>query len=307
MKITEFKADVITTAVRNAMIEKSNVLDIAEFYPITGNADFTRKKTTVEGGEFRSVNQNFTSNTVNPEFVTPTLKIFGGQVQTDRAHERRGADIASVRASDLLSFAGSLGRAFQNAFYNGDATINPKEFNGIKKIVPNSQKLVAGADGLEVKIGSGTTERKTQQQFLELLDTLIQMVDGGAQVIAMDGALLSRLTTIARENITYNIDDFGRQIAYYNGIPIKVAGYDNNGNKIIGFNETVGLATECTSVYAFRFGEKENLCFATNPFGLEVKDLGLVGVHYTYSVDFDLDLVLLNDRAIAKLEGIKLG
>ncbi|MDI4659395.1 hypothetical protein, partial [Xanthobacter autotrophicus] len=129
--------------------------------------------------------------------------------------------------SDLLSFAGSLGRAFQNAFYNGDATINPKEFNGIKKIVPNSQKLVAGADGLEVKIGSGTTERKTQQQFLELLDTLIQMVDCGAQVIAMDGALLSRLTTIARENITYNIDDFGRQIAYYNGIPIKVAGYDN--------------------------------------------------------------------------------
>ncbi|MFN6991808.1 MAG: hypothetical protein ACK4MM_03680, partial [Fervidobacterium sp.] len=83
--------------------------------------------------------------------------------------------------------------------------------------------------------------------------------------------------------------------------------YDNNGNKIIGFNETVGQANDCTSVYAFRFGEKENLCFATNSYGIEVKDLGLVGVHYTYSVDFDLDLVLLNDRAVAKLEGIRLG
>ena len=44
---------------------------------------------------------------------------------------------------------------------------------------------------------------------------------------------------------------------------------------------------------------------ATN-IGVEVKDLGLVGVHYVHSVEFDADLVLLNDLSVARLEGIRL-
>ncbi len=306
MKITEFSGDVITKTVVNAMLEKSNVLREVEFYRMVGNADYTRKVSNASGGKFRSVNNDYADNQVDPQFANPTLKIFGDKVQTDRAHERRGSDIASVRASDLLSFAYSLGKQFQNYFFNGDSSASPAQFDGLKKMVPSSQKITAATNGLAVQLGNSTTAKTSQQQFLELIDALIQSVDGGAQAICMDGTLLSRLTTIARDQVSFQLNEFGQQVAFYNGIPILTSGFDKSGNKILPFTETVGTSTDCTSVYAFRSGEKEDLSFATNV-GVEVKDLGLVGVHYTYSVDFDLDSVLLNDKAIARLEGIRLG
>lgn len=306
MKIAEFGGDVITNTVVNAMLEKSNVLGLAEFYPMVGNADYTRKASSASGGQFREINSNYPNNQVNPQFANPTLKIFGDQVQTDRAHERRGSDIASVRASDLLTFAYALGKEFQNAFFNGDTTVDAKQFSGLKKIVPAGQIIEAGTDGLAVTLGNATAEKKTQQQFLELLDSLVQSIDGGAQALCMDGQLLSRLSTIARDQVSFQLNEFGQQVAFYNGIPILSAGFDKNGSKILPFSEIQGVNNDTTSVYAFRFGEKEDLSFATNV-GVEVKDLGLVGVHYTYSVDFDLDLVLLNNRAAARLKGIRLG
>ncbi len=306
MKIREFGGDLITSTVVNAMVEKSNVLGMAEFYQMTGNADYTRKKSAASGGQFRSVNNDYPDNQVDPTFANPTLKIFGDKVQTDRAHERRGSDIASVRASDLLSFAYALGKEFQATFFNGDPQASPAQFAGLKEITPATQVITPAANGLAVALGNTDSAKKTQQQFLEALDALIQSIDGGAQAISMDGTLLSRLSSIARDQVRFDINEFGQQVAFYNGIPILVAGFDKAGNKILPFNETVGTNTDCTSVYAFRFGEKEDLSFATNV-GVEVKDLGLVGVHYTYAVDFDLDLVLLNDKAVARLEGIRLG
>lgn len=307
MRITDFGGDVITKTVINAMIEKSNVLSIAEFYKMVGNADSTRKVSSASGGQFRSVDSDYGDNTVTPEFATPTLKIFGDKVQTDRAHERRGSDIASVRAADLISFAYGLGREFQKTFFKGDSAENPTQFDGLRNIVDENQVLTPYENGLGIALGNTDAVKKTQQQFLEALDVLIQSVDGGAQAISMDGALLGRLSSIARDQVNYQLNEFGQQIPYYNGIPILPAGYDNAGARILAFNETVGTATtKCTSVYAYRFGERENLTFATNV-GVEVKDLGLVGVHYTFSVDFDLAPALLNSRAIAQLKGMYLG
>jgi len=303
MKITEFGGDAITTTVINAMRENSNILDLAEFYPISGNADYARKSASASGGRFRELNADYPANQVDPVFANVALKILGDQVQVDRAHERRGSDIPSVRASELLSFGKHLGKEFQNFFYNGSVAVDAKQFNGLKLQVPAAQKKQIATNGLQVILGNTNDAKMAQQKFLEAIDDLITLVDGGAQFLGMDGKTRSRLTTIARDQVSFTVDEFGRQIAYYNGIPILVSGYDKSGNLIIPHNEVCGNSNSCTSVYAGRFAEKSDLCFATN-IGVEVKDLGLVGVHYTHSVDFDLDLVLLNDKATARLEGV---
>ena len=170
--------------------------------------------------------------------------------------------------------------------------------------VPGGQKITAAENGLAVPLGNDNASKTAQQKFLEAINQLIQKVDGGAQALFMNAFVLSRLTTIAREFIQWQPNTFGMLVPYYNGVPLRDAGYDKTGDLVIPNDETVGNNNDCTSVYAVRFGEAGDLSIATNV-GVEVKDLGLVGVHYTHSVEFDADLVLLNDLAVARLEGIE--
>ncbi|MEW6654446.1 MAG: major capsid protein [Bacteroidota bacterium] len=305
MNIRDFGGDVTTTTVVNTMVENSNILSIAEFYSMVGNADYKRKAAAANGGKFRPLNTDYADNQVNPEFANPVLVIFGDKVEVDRAHERRGSDVPSVRASMLIDFAKNLGKNFQNYFFNGDKAADEKQFNGLKKIIPAGQILTPEADGLAVPLGNSDTNKSLQQAFLEALDTLIGSVDGGAQAIAMDSDMVSRLTRIAEAQVQWAVDEFGKPLAKYNGVPIIPAGFDSAGNKIIKHDEVCGAANDTTSIYAFRFGEESDLSIATSV-GVEVKDLGLVGVHYTHSVDFDLDLTLLRNRSVARLKGLRI-
>lgn len=304
MKLQQISAnDTLTQQVVSQMISRATVLEFAEFYPMVGNADYTRKAASASGGQFRALDTDYPSNIISPAFANLVLRILGDKVQVDRAHERRGLDIASVRARELLNFGQNLGKQFQKFFFNGSGSGN--EFTGLKLLVPAGQKITPAANGISVTLGNDNTAKTAQQTFLEQLNTLIQKVDAGAQVLFMNARALSRLTTIAREFITWQPNTFGTMIPYYNGIPLRDAGYDKDGNLIIPQNETVGTSTDCTSIYAVRFGEASDLSIATN-IGVEVKDLGLVGVHYIHSVEFDAVPVLLNDLAVARLEGIRL-
>lgn len=304
MKIQQISAnDTLTQQVVSQMISRATVLEFAEFYPIIGNADYSRKAATATGGQFRALDSDYSANTVTPAYANPVLRILGDKVQVDRAHERRGLDIASVRARELLNFGQNLGKQFQKYFFNGSGAGD--EFMGLKGKIPAGQKITPAANGISVTLGNDNTAKTGQQNFLEHLNSLIQKVDGGAQVLFMNAKALSRLTTIAREFIQWQANTFGQLIPYYNGVPLRDAGYDKTGTLIIPQDETVGTSTDCTSVYAVRFSEGADLSIATN-IGVEVKDLGLVGVHYTHSVEFDADLVLLNDLAVARLEGIRL-
>ena len=304
MKLNSISAsDQVTQLVVNKMMEKSSVLRFAEFYSMNGSAEYARKAATATGGQFRSLDSDFPLNSVSPVFTNPALRILGDQVQVDQAHERRGYDISSVRATELLNFSANLGRQFQNYFFNGDSMTSSEQFDGLKVLAPSSQTLIASANGLSVDTGNSDTAKGKQQKFLELIDSLIESIDGGAEYLYMDGKTISRLTSIAREFISISKDEFGSLIRYYNGVPILPAGYDRSGNRIIPHTETTGTSSATTSIYAVRFGERSDVTIATN-IGVEVSDLGIVGPFYTHKVELDAAPVVLNDKSIARLTGI---
>lgn len=302
MKLNQISAgDVNSRAVVQRMMENSSILPYAEFFPIVGNADYVRKAATASGGVFRALDADYAANQITPAFDTPTLKILGGKVQVDRAHQRRGADIPTVRGLELMSFAENLGKQFQNFFINGTGADN--QFTGLKLKVPAGQKKTAATNGYSVPLGNSDANKTAQQGFLEKLNALIASVTMGPQIIIMDGITLTRLTSIAREYIKTEINQFGTLISYYNGIPVLDSGFDKDGTSVIPHTETCGSGTTCTSIYAVRFGERSKLSIATN-IGVEVVDKELVDVHYEHHVEFDVALSLLDDKAVARLEGI---
>jgi len=302
MKLNKISAsETLTQQVVAAMIEAAMFLNFIELYPMVGNAENRRKSPTATGGTNRALDADYPDNKITPVFASPALKIVGDKVQVDQAHERRGGDIASVRATELLNFARNLGMNFTNMLFN--ATVSATAFDGIKALIPAGQKITAATNGYTVKTGNSDTAKTSQQRILEMIDQLVYTIAGGAQLLAMNGKMLARLTRIAEGMISTKLDEFGRPIAFYNGIPILNVGFTSAGGEIITNTETCGTATNCTSIYALRFGEAANLSIATNK-GVEVSDLGKVGVHYTHNVELDAAPVLLNDKAVGRLEGV---
>ena len=296
-------SDSVTQSVVKKMIENSTALLFAEFYSMFGNAEYARKVASASGGQFRPLDADYPDNVTSPVFASPALKILGDHVQIDQAHERRGYDIGSVRASELLNFASNLGKQFQNYFFNGDSGTSTEEFDGIKKLISANQIITAATNGHTVSNGNTDTAKAGQQKFIELIEQLIESIDGGAQALFMDGKTLSRLSSIAREFFTIHINEYGRPVRYFNDIPVLNAGYDKSGNRVIPHTEVCGTSNLTTSIYAIRFGEKSNVSIATN-IGVDVKDLGLVANNYVHKVELDAAPIVLNEKAIARLKGI---
>lgn len=295
-----------------AMISAVPILSYAEFYSMQGTADVVPLNSTVAGGAGRTLNNDYTAvNTeVNTRTVTP--RILGDLVKTDVQLERQFTGIegiASERERQLISFSRGIGRYFTDQLFNGNNTA--PQLNGIVAQVVAGQTLELGtADGDTVPVGNSDANVTKQETFLEKLYELINLVPDGAQVLVMSGKMIARLQAIGRSyvNITQVNDAFGvpQQFTSFNGVPIINAGFKkDNSTLVIGNAETVGESDDCTSIYAIRFGERENVTLATN-IGLQVYDRGLVGVHYTTQVEMDVNVLVQNDKAVARLEGIRL-
>jgi hypothetical protein len=96
------------------------------------------------------------------------------------------------------------------------------------------------------------------------------------------------------------------ELASFGGVPIVDSGYKNDGSGLVIPNtKTVGTSVDCTTIYAAKFGERENLTAATNT-GVDVIDEGKLSTHYSTMVDFDCNLGLLDPLAVAQMDGIRI-
>jgi len=294
-----------------AMISSAPILNYAEWYSMIGTSDVVPEHSTAVGGSGRILNNDYTAVTTSVDTRTVTPQILGDLIRTDQALERRWGGIegiASERARQLIAFSKGLGRYFTNQLFNGN-DIAPN-LHGLKSQVVAGQILSMGTNGDTVPLGNSEANVIKQQTLLEKLYELINLVPSGAQVLVMNSKAISRLTAIAREYISVtNVNDAlgaTQVLTSFNSIPIVNAGFAKDGTTfVIPNTETKGTSNDCTSIYAIRFGEKEDVGLATN-IGLQVYDRGLVGVHYTTAVEMDVNVLVQNDKAIARLEGIRL-
>ena len=285
------------------------------FYEMTGNADKPRDKSDqFSAGDTRTTSTDYTVKEREPNFADVTLRIYGDKVETDIAHERRGQDIGSQRLLDLEDFCESLGWYFMDALINHDNGASAEQFTGLKaQAAAHARNTVlddGSGNGFALITGNDNAARQRHDAFIEALDAAIEDIVGGPDVITMDGKSISRFTSVARGLVTYstvrNVFGAEERVASYRDIPIVNSGFKNDGaGLVIPHNETVGTSTDCTSIYLARFGEKRHVSLATNV-GLDVQDMGLIGTKWQSLVEFDVDLVVLHDKAFKRLSGLRI-
>lgn len=283
-----------------------------------GGGSFAKDADVNAQGSFRAIGSDYGSKvTAAPSPASFTLKIFGKEVQTDRAYERQGivpggADIGTQVVRSLKGFARTLGRNLQYYLINGDSSVTATEFNGIKKVVSGmdaTQTLtLTGDNGLQILAGTDNTAKTSQQKFVEFLRELIANVEGGPSFLLMNERLISRMATIARDNVSTTVNEFGMPIKYFDEIPLVPGGYKYDGSFNMPLSETKGTSTDCTTVYAVRSEEMAYWSLMTTPNGVWVSDPRETDNFIRTTVELQADSgAPFNKRAIACLPGVRIG
>lgn len=287
--------DPLQSGVIETFARSSDILRVLPFVNIAGNAIKYNREDTLPGIGFRGVNEAWPESTgiLNPQ--TETLFIAGGDMDVDKfITSTEGAGVRAVHESMKIK-AASL--RWTEAFITGDNQSDPEIFDGLQVRLTGNQLVSAGST-------SGGTPLS-----LAKLDELIDAVDSPTHLV-MNKTMRRRLSAAARSTsvggyIQWGKDEFGRQIAMYNDLPILIADKDNEGNDILPFTEAAytGGSTAC-SIYCVSLGEGKIIGIQNKP--LEARDLGEIhdAPFLRTRVEWYCGIAVYHPRAAARLQHI---
>jgi hypothetical protein len=292
--------------VLETFVQESPLLDRIPLMPIEGNAYAYNEEATLPGVAFRSVNEAYTESTGTVVQRTETLSILGGDADVDRFIVKTRGNLNDQRATQLAMKIKAASYKYQDTFINGDITVDPKGFDGLKKRLTGNQVIDAATNGMGVVAGG--------HDFFDVLDAAIARVPG---INGQNGAIYANSGIVARilssgrrlggaelvkEDLT------GKRVAVYNGIPVLDIGLTAAGAAIIGQNETQGSSSAASSIYVVKFGEDEGdqaVTGLTNG-GVDAYDLGEISEKpvYRHRLEFYCGLATFGGKAAARIRGV---
>lgn len=265
---------------------------------ISGNSYAYNREGALPGVAFRGLNETYTasSGVINP--LAEALRTAGGYLDVDRQLVRQLGD--GVRSTHEEMKVKALAAEITTKIIKGDSTSDPREFDGLQARVTGAQL-----------INAGSTDGGDALSLLKLDEAIDQTVGPNKQ-LWMNKAMRRRLTVSARVaavagDIVHSVDQFGRQVTSYNGIPIVTPYPENDGTEPLAFNElgSTGSTATATSIYVVSLGEGY---FSGIQNGMmEVIDQGLIDSEPKFRtlVEWALaPVVIEHGKAVTRLRGI---
>lgn len=270
------------------------IMQLMPWHNVAGAAYVYNREQTLPGIAFRGINESYTESTGVVNQLSDPLKIIGGDLDVDTALIAWGTGANDTRAIHDAMKVKALSLAHLKTVFDGDATANVKEFDGLNTRLTGNQVLSAGTNG-----GVLT---------LAMLDDLVDAVAGSPSLLLMNKKMRQQIRQLARSvnALTIAKDDLGREVDLYYGVPFGIIEDDAAGDPILGFDETQGTANNTASIYAVQFGPGAMFGAQTAP--ISVRDLGELDSKPAFRtrVEHYGTIVLEHPRCAARLKGVKL-
>lgn len=294
LNLLEYKKTV-QDPLQAAIVEELSTGDVMATIPfesITGSGVFYNREDTLPGVAFRGINEAYTESTgvINPQ--SDALKIFGGDLDVDKALIKMYG--SARRTSEERAKVKALRLSWEQAFIKGDSSTNPRQFDGLQRRVTGSQLISNSATGAALS--------------LDKLDQVISQVEMPTHII-MSRRMRDRLTAASRSTTTggfimFEQDQFGRKLPFYSGLPILT---ESISNPILPFTETSpdgSTSQVCTSIYVVSFGDR--MLTGIQNGAPEVSDLGEVQDKPVLRtrIDWLNGMAIYNGFSVARLAGI---
>jgi len=259
--------DILLQGVVETIVKDSPIVQRLPFIEIVGNGLTYNQEKTLPTIDFYDVGDTWVESTPTFEQKTATLKIMGGDADVDNFLKATRSNIQDLEAAVVELKAKALRRKFEETFIYGDATANPKQFDGLRELIDTAtasdQVIAMGATGATLT--------------LDKLDELIDAIKGGKP----DMLLMSRrsrrkinaLVRAAGAMMDTDRDTWGNFIQLWDGIPIGVNDWILDTHTLVDSLETATTGGTCSTIYAIQFGEGA-LCGLTSPGHLQVEPIG---------------------------------
>ncbi|MCX7912375.1 MAG: phage major capsid protein [Dehalococcoidales bacterium] len=259
--------DLMMQGVVETIVKDSPVLQRLPFIEIVGNGLTYNRENSLPSVDFYDVGDSWVESTPTFTQVTAHLRIMGGDADVDNFLKATRSNIQDLQAAVIELKAKALRQKFEETFIYGDSSSNPKQFDGLRRLINTS---AAGPQVIVVAPSGG-------ELVLEKLDELIDAVKGGKpDMLLMSRRTRRKLNALAREAgglIETDRDSWGNFIQYWDGVPIGVSDWILDTHVVSGGVETAITGGNCSTIYAIQFGEGA-LCGLTGPGWIQAEPLG---------------------------------
>jgi hypothetical protein len=259
--------DVLLQGVVETIVKDSPIIQELPFIEIVGDGLTYNQEKTLPTIDFYDVGDTWSESTPTFEQKTAQLKIMGGDADVDNFLKTTRSNIQDLEAAVVELKAKALRDKFDEIFIYGDATTNPKQFDGLTKLIDTGtagdQVIVAGASGATLT--------------LSMLDELIDAVKGGKPSILLmsrrSRRKINALVRAAGGMMETDRDKWGNFVQFWDGIPIGINDWILDTHVVSDSVETATTGGECSTIYALQMGEGA-LCGLTSPGHLTVEPIG---------------------------------
>jgi hypothetical protein len=189
--------------------------------------------------------------------------------------------------------AKSLSLTWLKTFLHGDTTVDPLSFDGLQRRITGDQLITPGTNGGDLT--------------LALVDEMIDACRDVPDLLLMNKPMRRTVNALIRSSghaLEFVTNQFGRQVQYYQGIPIGVVDKNPVDGEIMPFTEVMGTNTSTCSIYALCFGPGNVQGLQTAP--MDVRDLGELEVKPAFRtrIEWYSTFTIKHGRAAARLAGI---
>lgn len=274
------------------IITKEDLFSVLPWAETQGKSyDYVRENALSEG-EFLDPYEAVPEGAATFTEVSTKLKIIAGDVDVDKFLSSTMSNKNQQVATQIAAKAKGMNRKLRRTLAIGDSAVNPKEFDGVKKLTPAGQEITAGANGAALT--------------LSMLDELLDAVKNGADVIMMREGTLRAYRALLRatgglEPAHIMMENFGRPMLTHNGVPIIV-------NEFLPGDEDQGTELNSCSVYALRMNVVDGLhgIFGGGPAGVVFEEVGTVQNKdsFRYRLKWYVGTALKSTKSIARIKGL---
>jgi HK97 family phage major capsid protein len=196
-----------------------------------------------------------------------------------------GKSLLDIEAEEVLNALQNVRDGEENALINGDNAANPKQFNGLRKLIPAGQVVVAGANGAPLS--------------LDLLDAAIDQNRGNPNMLIMSKKANRKLNSLlqAQQRFVDTVEvKGGFRVQVYNGLPIFRSIYISDA-------QTQGTATNATDIFVL----DTSAVWVGELTPLKMVRLAQKSSQFSeFDIFEDITLVLANDIKVSRLAGVTL-